>query len=296
MNKINTLPSILKKYGYTSAFYHGATNGSMSFDGFSKICGFDHYVGRTEYGNENHSDATWGILDEYFNPWTAQQLSKLEEPFFGTLFTLSSHHPYFIPEKWRPIVKKGPQEICSSINYGDHALRLFFEEAEKQPWFDNTIFVILADHTPSTSTSIYNQRTHIYRIPILFYHPKGLIKPQKTDRIFQQLDILPTLLDLLNIETELYAFGNSFYQDTEEEAITYLSGSYYYFKDRFMTVFNNERAQFLYDFTSENPSQNDSLVFYKDHVSQNEKRIKAIIQQYNRDLIRNETTVDAKKD
>lgn len=296
MNSINTIPSILKEKGYTSVFYHGATNGSMSFDGFAEICGYDQYVGRTEYNNESHSDMTWGILDEHFNPWTAKELTKVEEPFFGTLFTLSSHHPYFIPKKWRYKVRSGPQKICASISYADHALRLFFEEAKKQPWYNRTVFIILADHTPGTTTPLYNQRTHLYRIPILFYHPGGLIKPEKSKRTFQQLDILPTILDLLNIKTEYYSFGNSYYQDTIGEAITYISGSYHYFKNRHMTVFNNDKAQFLYDFDSQQTPQTDSSSFYKKEIEQNEKRIKAIIQHYNRDLMLNETTADEKKD
>ncbi len=290
-NDINSLPSILKGFGYESAFFHGATNGSMSFDGFAAICKYDHYFGRTEYNNEKHSDMTWGILDEYFNPWTAKKASELKEPFFGTLFTLSSHHPYFIPEHMRNKVKEGPQKICASINYGDIALRKFFEEARKQPWYDNTLFVILADHTPATETRLYNMRSHMYRIPIMFYHPNGAIESKRSNRIFQQLDILPTILDLLNIETNYYAYGNSYYQEPNGEAITYIEGTYYYFKDTYMTTFTDEKARFLYDFTSQNTSQNDSISFYPKKVEQNEKRLKAIIQHYNGDLITNQTRV-----
>jgi len=72
-NKIESLAAILKKHGYESGFYHGATNGSMRFDGFAAQAGYDHYFGKKEYGNDKHSDKTWGILDEYFNPWTARK-------------------------------------------------------------------------------------------------------------------------------------------------------------------------------------------------------------------------------
>lgn len=294
-NKINGLPSILAKHGYESAFYHGATNGSMSFDGFASISGYDHYVGRYEYNNEKHADATWGILDEYFNPWTAKQLTKLKEPFFGTLFTLSSHHPFFIPEHMRSKVKTGPQPICASINYGDYALKKFFEEAKKQPWYDNTLFVILADHSPATKTELYNMRHHMYRIPIMFYHPGGQLKAVKSDRIFQQLDILPTILDLLNIKTDYYAYGNSYYQKPEGEAITYLEGTYYYFKDNFMTAFSEDQARNLYDFKTQNTSLVDSIYYFEKEVGMNVKKLKAIIQRYNRDLITNQTVVYEKE-
>ncbi|MCH2230672.1 MAG: sulfatase-like hydrolase/transferase [Crocinitomicaceae bacterium] len=295
-NKINTLPNILQKHGYSSAFFHGATNGSMRFDGFSKICGFDNYYGRYEYNNDEHFDKTWGILDEYFNPWTASKLTELKEPFFGFLFTLSSHHPYFIPEHMKDKVKKGPQKICASINYGDYALSEFFREAKNQPWYDNTLFVVLADHTPASITPEFKRRTHLYRIPILFYDPSGRIKPERSNKIIQQLDLLPTILDLLNIEIKYYAFGNSHYQTPIPEALAYLSGSYYYYQNNKMTTFTDKKARNLHDFTVQGVAPIDSISHYSDEVEQVERRIKSIIQTYSRDLILNQTTVDEKED
>ena len=290
-NKINTLPSILKEQGYVSGFYHGATNGSMQFDGFAAICGFDNYLGRYEYDNDEHFDKTWGILDEYFNPWTAKKLTELKEPFFSTLFTLSSHHPYFIPEHMQDKVKQGPQEICASINYGDYALKLFFEEAKKQPWYENTLFVLLGDHTPATTTKLYNLRTHLYKIPIVFYHPSGKLKAKRSDKIFQQLDIMPTILDLLNIETDYYSYGNSYFDENKGEALTYLEGIYYYFYEDYMMTFSRGEARNLYNFTNNEIELMDSISYYKDDVAIAERRLKAIVQRYNRDLIQNITTI-----
>ena len=294
-NKINTLPNILRKYGYSSAFYHGATNGSMRFDGFAAICGYDEYLGRHEYNNDDHFDETWGILDEYFNPWTAKKMSELKEPFFSTLFTLSSHHPYFIPKHMMNKVKRGPQDICASINYGDYALRKFFEEAKKQPWFKNTLFVILADHTPASNTKLYNQRTQLYRIPIVFYHPGGKLKPKKSNKVFQQMDIMPTVLDLLNIETKYYAYGNSYYSDTTHEALTYLEGTYYYFQKEHMISFSDDKARNLFNFTTQDVEPVDSISYFVEETTTAESRIKAIIQRYNRDLIKNQTTINEAK-
>lgn len=294
-NKINTLPNILKKHGYESAFFHGATNGSMSFDGFAEICGFDHYYGRTEYNNDDHFDKTWGILDEYFNPWAARKMSKLKEPFFSTIFTISSHHPYYIPKHLRSKIKRGPQKICASINYGDYALKRFFKEAKKQSWYNNTLFVLLADHTPATSTPVFNQRTHMFRIPIAFYDPGGNLKAERSNKPFQQLDVMPTLLDLLNIETSYYAFGNSYYSPEGGEAITYISGSYHYFKDGHMVVYSDEKAQNLYNYTLKKVDLQDSLSYYKKESKMVENKIKAMIQRYNHDLLQNQTTTNEAK-
>jgi phosphoglycerol transferase MdoB-like AlkP superfamily enzyme len=116
-------------------------------------------------------------------------------------------------------LKKGKEQICESINYGDYSLRKFFEEAKKQPWYENTVFILCADHTSATSSAIYSQRTEMFKIPILFFHPKKLIHPKKETQFFQHIDILPTLLDLLNIEKKYYSMGNSYYQKHEPEQL-----------------------------------------------------------------------------
>ena len=288
-NRIIGLPEILKRFGYESAFYHGATNGSMRFDAFAKFIGFDHYMGKTEYGNEKHSDKTWGILDEYFEPWSARKMTELKEPFLASIFTLSSHHPYFIPEHMRDKVIRGPQPICASINYGDYSLRKFFEEAKKQPWFENTFFVIVADHTPASSTPFYNQRTQLFQVPLAFYHPGGKIKAEKRKGIVKQLDIYPTILDVLNIETNFYSFGKSIFQTNDNESFTFLEGVYYYFKNNKMLTFSNNKARNLYEFTNRSTSMVDSISFLKQDVREYETTLKAIIQRYNHDLLQNQT-------
>ncbi len=287
-NQIEGLPAILKKQGYSSAFYHGATNGSMRFDAFAKQLGFEQYIGRTEYGNEAHSDKTWGILDEYFNPWTAKQLSKLKQPFCGTLFTLSSHHPYYVPPQWRKKLKKGPYPICMSLAYGDMSLKKFFDQARKEPWFKNTLFVLVADHTNATSNSAYANRTQVFRIPIAFYDPTGKLPRKKEAAIFQQMDILPTVLDLLNVETSYYAFGHSFFSKEPREAVAYLEGSYFIAQGKYQLVFSNDEVKDLYDITKVVKEPKSILKQHPKEAKALEKRLRAIIQVYNRDLLSNQ--------
>lgn len=291
-NRIIGLPEILKSNGYETAFFHGATNGSMRFDAFTSQIGIDNYFGRTEYNNDEHFDGNWGILDEYFNPWSAKKMSELKEPFFASLFTVSSHHPYYIPENRKDIIRTGDQPLCASINYGDYALRKFFEEAKKQPWYENTLFVICADHTPSTLTRAYIQRTHCYQIPIAYYHPKGLIQPELSQQIAQQADIMPTVLDLLNIKTEYYSFGESHYTKKNNYAISYLQGYYYLFKDDHLLIFIDDQPKNLFNFTDLNESPIDSIEHYSNkQIKEMTNIIKANIQRYNNDVILNQTHV-----
>ena len=103
----------------------------------------------------------------------------------------------------------------------------------------------------------------------------------------QQMDLMPTLLDLLNIESTYYSFGNSIYSDTPREAITYISGSYNYFRGNEMTIFSNDAIQSSEVF--------DSLCTKEKYQSSDiENRLKALIQTYNFDLIQNKTHIGEK--
>lgn len=291
-NKIESLPNILSKNGYTTAFFHGATNGSMRFDSFAKAVGYHQYLGRSEYGNDAHFDQTWGISDEFFNPWTARKLSELKEPFFGTLFTLSSHHPYYVPQNRLKDIVVAKDPIATAISYADFSLRLFFEEAKKQPWYDNTLFVLCADHTPAASTEAFYGRNEMYRIPILFYYPGKELKAEKKERIFQQIDILPTTLDLLNIETQFYGFGHSAFSKEEPYSIAFLEGVYYYFCGQFMVELSGENAISVADLALGRYLTKEEIKERAKELDPKIKKLKALIQRYNQDLISNQTHIE----
>ena len=289
-NSITSLPQLLKEKGYTSAFYHGATNGSMKFDVFTAHLGFDHYFGRKEYANEDHADGTWGILDEYFMPWTARSITKeLKEPFLAGLFTISSHHPYFVPEEHRSHLPKGKYPMARSVAYADMSLRLFFKEAQKQPWYENTVFVICADHTPAGKSMRYNRRIGMYQIPIAFYDPKGQIKPEVSSKLFNQIDIVPSVLDLTGYSNDSYSFGHSYLSKDNHEpfSINYIANSHMLFKGNYMLNFVSDKATGLYNYKSDTLMKYDSLKFYPDLEKDMTQQLKGIIQRYNNDLIHN---------
>ena len=100
LNEVYGLPKILKDNGYKTAFFHGAFNGSQNFDQYCKVAGFDSYFGKNEYEGPEAFDGNWGIFDEEFLQYFSKKMSASKEPFFSTLFTISSHNPYTIPEKY----------------------------------------------------------------------------------------------------------------------------------------------------------------------------------------------------
>lgn len=271
-NKIQSIPSILKKSGYSSLFFHGATNGSMRFDAYSSKAGFDRYFGRTEYNNEKHFDGNWGIWDHTFLPWTIDRMNESKKPFFSLIFTISSHHPFSIPKEFRSKVKKNKEDpICETISYADLAFKAFWEKAKTKKWFKNTLFIFCADHVGPTNRSDRVSLNHSYRIPIAFYHPSGKLPqiPEKTG--FQQIDILPTLLDLLNVKTKYYAFGTSYFNPRKQPKIVYSQENLICFRPGKTPLKWNDRIQKKWN-------KEDQLVI---------RQMKAIYQHYTTDLIEN---------
>jgi len=290
-NKINSIAGLLKEKGYSSAFYHGGTNGTMSFDAFVKIAGFEKYYGRTEYNNENDYDGKWGIFDEEFFQFAAENINHTQQPFFATIFSLSSHHPYSIPEKYKNKFRKGNLEIHKSIMYADYSLKQFFKTASAMPWFENTLFVITADHTSETYYPQYQTNAGNYAIPIIFYKSGSNLTGIQT-YVAQQTDIMPTILNYLNFDKNFIAFGTNLLDTTSYHfSISYLNGIYQLIKDNYVLQFDGNKSTALYNLKT------DSLLHYNLISSEDtiktelENFIKAIIQQYNSRLINNELII-----
>ncbi len=213
IDRITALPGILKQKGYSTAFYHGGTNGTMSFDQFAVNAGYDKYYGRYEYDNEDDYDGNWGIWDEPYLQYFAKNLDKMQQPFMASVFTLSSHDPFAVPDKYADKLPKGELEILQSIAYTDMALRKFFETASKMPYFKNTLFVITADHCSlMTHEEIAHNNMGFYRVPICYYAPGDAGMKGYTDTLTQQIDILPSVLDYLGYSQPFFAFGKSIFR------------------------------------------------------------------------------------
>jgi phosphoglycerol transferase MdoB-like AlkP superfamily enzyme len=209
----SSLFNLLKPYGYSSSFFHGADNNTMGFQSFMKSQGLDHYYGIKDYPNRKADfDGNWGIYDMPYLNHVAHKLNEEQEPFVAGVFTLSSHHPYTIPETYKDSFPVGNLKIHQSIGYSDYALFLFFKECEKMEWFKNTIFVITADHSSENALHAYRTSSGKYEVPLLFYAP-GKLKPGKISKTTSHSDVLASLLDLINYPKSLPLFGESVFND-----------------------------------------------------------------------------------
>jgi phosphoglycerol transferase MdoB-like AlkP superfamily enzyme len=208
--KIASIVSVCDSMGYQTSFFHGAANGSMGFQGFGNILGFEHYYGRTEYNNDKDFDGIWGIWDEQFLKFMGKTVGAQKQPFMATVFTLSSHDPYQLPDQYKTAFSGGPLPIHKTVQYSDNALRGFFDYAKAQPWYGNTIFVITADHTSQTYYPEYSKQVNRFAVPILFYsaNPAYGLKGVRTD-LASQMDIYPSLADLLGYNKPFRSWGRS---------------------------------------------------------------------------------------
>ncbi|MBE0637240.1 MAG: sulfatase-like hydrolase/transferase [Bacteroidales bacterium] len=291
-NAMNSLASLLGEKGYHTSFYHGGTNGTMDFDRFADLVGFDNYFGREEYNNDDDFDGRWGIFDEPFFQYFARHLAKTPQPFLSVLFSLSAHHPYTIPQEHTGKFMKGNLEIQEAIMYSDFALRRFFKTASKMPWFKNTLFVITADHTSEADLPEYKTRFGMFRIPILFFDPNKNL-PATINKVTSQVDIMPSLLSLLNFDAPFISFGQNLFDESQQSfAVTHLNGIYQIIQEDYVLEFDGVESLALYNVNEDIFMKNNLLFTESEKVNTMERLLKAYIQQYYTRLKLNRMTAE----
>ena len=287
MNHVGGIASILAAEGYQTAFFHGAQRGSMGFQAFSRATGFQDYYGREDYdadtrfGGDEDFDGMWAIWDEPFLQYYATKMSEMKEPFMTAVFTASSHHPYVIPEKYKAQYPEEGIIIHKCIRYTDMAIGKFFEKASREPWFNNTIFVLTSDHTNLSDHAFYETDLGGFCSPIIIYEPGNAERqPEIQDKIAQQIDILPTVMGMLHYQKPYFGFGIDVLNTPAEDtwAVNYLNGIYQYIKQGHVLQFDGTQTKAVYALSDSLMKQN--LIGKVPQQPQMERELKAIIQQY----------------
>lgn len=287
MNHVSGIASILAAEGYQTAFFHGAQRGSMGFQAFSRATGFQDYYGREDYdadtrfGGDEDFDGMWAIWDEPFLQYYATKMSEMKEPFMTAVFTASSHHPYVIPEKYKAQYPEEGIIIHKCIRYTDMAIGKFFEKASREPWFNNTIFVLTSDHTNLSDHAFYETDLGGFCSPIIIYEPGNAERqPEIQDKIAQQIDILPTIMGMLHYPKPYFGFGVDVLNTPAEDtwAVNYLNGIFQYVKQGHVLQFDGTQTKAVYALSDSLMKQN--LIGKVPQQPQMERELKAIIQQY----------------
>lgn len=301
LNDVSSLAGELTRHkGYTSAFFHGAMNGSMGFMAFARSVGFQKYFGRTEYNEDpNYNgdadfDGTWAIWDEEFLQFYCDRMSEMKEPFVTSVFTASSHGPFALPERYIGKFPKGNDPMLETVAYADMSIQRFFEKAAKQPWYNNTLFVLTADHTSLNSYPEYTTDLGYYKVPIIFFAP-GMPELQGMDseKIVEQIDIMPSVLGLLGYDRPFVGFGQDIFHTPAEDkiAVNYIpaSGIYQLLKGDYLIQFDGTNVLHAYRFRTDTLMQEDVKdSMPQDTLKEMENTLKSIIQQYMQRMNNNE--------
>lgn len=224
-----SLPHILSQQGYKTAWFDG---GYATFGGkrpFSKRCGVGEIFGAEEMGQE---DFSWGVHDEKVFDFALRWLKQQSGPLFGSLFTLTNHHPWETPSDWRfaPPKPVGPvyRNFLNAFSYTDAMLGKFVEQLRREGLLDNTILFITGDHGQEMDDSCetYILRTDLSQqnlhVPLLIY---GNVRPQIIDTPCSHADLMPTVLDWLGLQGPHHCVGRSLLRDMARPAYFSLPAS-----------------------------------------------------------------------
>ncbi|MCE3260191.1 MAG: ltaS, partial [Bacteroidetes bacterium] len=286
----SSIATLLGKEGYSTSFFHGGINGTMNFDSYSKLAGYQNYYGRNEYNNDEDFDGFWGIWDEPYLLYTVKKMSEMKEPFHSSIFTLSSHHPYFVPKKYEGKFPKGTLENSASIAYTDLSLRKFFEAAQTTSWYKNTFFVLVADHTSLSDHPFYKNIAGQQCIPILFYSPGENYIGEDT-RSFSQIDILPSVLDRLGYNKPYFAFGQSYLHKQNNNCYYYINGNHMMVADSLLLSFNKNEIKSVHNFKRDSVIEKNIIGRYPVLETKLKRQFRAFIQTHNEALIHNKMSL-----
>ena len=206
------------------------------------------------------------------------QIDNLKEPFLASIFTISSHHPFVLPDEWRERLPKGHNNIQPCAAYLDAAIEKFFAENRDKAWFNNTIFLFVSDHV---SCEYYAEQTAVspgdFHILGAIYTPDGSLRGESFEPT-SQMDVMPTLLGILGYDAPYFAYGRDALKSCENPlTIVYDNGAYKAFSAEYVYIFTDDALREVYEIADIARGNNLISTHYNSQV---ERRIKAYIQHY----------------
>lgn len=216
--KLSSLPGILKEDGYRTMWISGFKASYANKNGFLKKHGIEDLYDGSELDPDSTEKIGWGYSDQAIFSYAESILDKQEGPFFAEIMTLSNHWPFDFPYSKTPetlpkTADKKYSNYCRGIYYTDWAMGAFMKRMQKKPYFDNTLFIITSDHgiwyfPPEEKLTTVEKQEAYFRMPLLFYAP-AVLEPKVSDIVTSQLDVAPTVLDLLGIQRKNAFLGQS---------------------------------------------------------------------------------------
>ncbi len=242
--------SLMKSLGYDTKFLYGGYGYFDNMNYFFSHNGVDHMIDRSDFTkHEIVFENAWGISDEDLFRKSIEEFRKSYEsrkPFFGLIMTTSNHRPYTYPEGRIDIPSHTGRN--GAVKYADYAIGKFLQDAGKEPWFRDTIFVFVADHCAGSAGKSSLPVKH-YEIPLFIFSPSHL-DPQTIDKLSSQIDIAPTVMGILGFSYNSQFFGKDILRMSPGQERAFI-GTYEklgYLKQDKLVILNIKKDNSFYQF------------------------------------------------
>ncbi len=244
-----TIAQLLGERGYHTEFVYGGESHFDNMRGFFLGNGFKNIVDQKDYSNPKFV-SSWGVSDEDLFDKALERFDQLqdkESPFFSLIFTSSNHSPFELPENTIELYDEGRRSVNNAVKYADYALGNFFDALKKKSYYQNTLFLIVADHdTRAHGTSLIP--INKFQIPALIIAPG--VEPSEYEEIASQLDLPPTLLSIMGIDSIHPMIGHDLTLDSPKKgrALMQYQSTYAYMRGDQVAIFRPEKEpqQFHY--------------------------------------------------
>ncbi|MDH5717215.1 MAG: sulfatase-like hydrolase/transferase [Spirochaetia bacterium] len=274
MPKYNGIASVLRENGYSTIYFTTHDNQFDNIGGFLKANDFEEIVSLENYPLEKQK-STLGVPDDYMFEYSIEKINKLHEkskPFLAVFLTASDHGPYIIPEYFKPNSKDIKKQI---VEYADWSISKFIKEASNKKWFENTIFVFIADHGAPIS-AVYDMPLTYHHTPLIFYSSKHISKPKVIKKIGGQIDVFPTILGLLNISYINNTFGIDLLNEerpyiffTSDDKYGVIDNEYYYiYRDKNNSSLYRHKHKDTNNYIETNKINADKMKLYAESMFQ----------------------------
>ncbi|SDH18049.1 Phosphoglycerol transferase MdoB [Dyadobacter soli] len=205
-----SLPTIFKERGWQTSFYYGGETEFANMKSYFLQQGFDRIVDINDFDSKD-MNSKWGAHDHVVFKRLMQDLDQEKQPFFSTMFTLSSHEPFEVPTK-TVIQGNDPEHLfLNALHYTDESLGAFLREAQTKPWWKNTLVVIIADHGhPLPETR--KDKPSEFHIPMLWLGGALTAAPARVDTLASQTDLAATILNQMHLPSGTFAWSNDIFK------------------------------------------------------------------------------------
>ena len=210
-----SLPTIFKTNGWQTSFYYGGETEFANMKSYFLQQGFDRIVDINDFDSKD-MNSKWGAHDHVVFKRLMHDLDQEKQPFFTTMFTLSSHEPFEVPTK-TVIAGNDPEHLfLNALHYTDESLGAFLREAQTKPWWKNTLVVIIADHGhPLPETR--KDKPSEFHIPMLWLGGALTATPARVDTLASQTDLAATILNQMHLPSGTFAWSNDIFKKGRQD-------------------------------------------------------------------------------